>query len=314
MTPSGKGYWVFTSMGRVFAFGDASTLRRSQQQELNGPIVASVATPTGQGYYMVGSDGGVFAFGDARYLGSTGGQRLNQPVVAIVPTPSGKGYWLAAADGGIFTFGDARFRGSMGGRHLNAPMSRDGPLRQRLPDGRERRRHLQLLRSPLRRIARRTGALPAPIVSVGRSPFARVDYRHALIKYLGSKRRLVPVLGEICARPRARARALDLFTGHDACRAGVQAARRARHRRRHRALRRGVRAVLRRARRRRGRPRRDRGARSRDLDGRPDVDGYVTETFCVQSRFFQPHNGRRIDAIRDAIDATTATRGCIPSC
>ena len=27
----------------------------------------------------------------------------------------------------------------------------------------------------------------------------------------------------------------------------------------------------------------------------------MTETFCEQSRFFQPHNGARIDAIRDAI-------------
>ncbi len=40
-----------------------------------------------------------------------------------------------------------------------------------------------------------------------------------------------------------------------------------------------------------------------DLAARPGVDGYVTETFCVQSRFFQPDNGRRIDAIRDAIEA-----------
>ena len=40
----------------------------------------------------------------------------------------------------------------------------------------------------------------------------------------------------------------------------------------------------------------------RDLASRPDVDGYATETFCVQSRFFQPHNGRRIDASRDAIE------------
>lgn len=34
------------------------------------------------------------------------------------------------------------------------------------------------------------------------------------------------------------------------------------------------------------------------LRGRP---GYFTETFCVQSRFFQPQNGERVDAIRDAI-------------
>ena len=31
--------------------------------------------------------------------------------------------------------------------------------------------------------------------------------------------------------------------------------------------------------------------------------GYFTETFCVQSRFFQPKNGERVDAIREAIAA-----------
>lgn len=31
------------------------------------------------------------------------------------------------------------------------------------------------------------------------------------------------------------------------------------------------------------------------------VPGYFTETFCERSRFFQPHNGERIDAIREAI-------------
>jgi adenine-specific DNA-methyltransferase len=34
------------------------------------------------------------------------------------------------------------------------------------------------------------------------------------------------------------------------------------------------------------------------LGGRP---GYFTETFCERSRFFQPKNGARIDAIREAI-------------
>ncbi len=36
------------------------------------------------------------------------------------------------------------------------------------------------------------------------------------------------------------------------------------------------------------------------LPGRP---GYFTETFCERSRFFQPHNGARVDAIREAIAA-----------
>jgi adenine-specific DNA-methyltransferase len=41
------------------------------------------------------------------------------------------------------------------------------------------------------------------------------------------------------------------------------------------------------------------------LQGSP---GYFTETFCVKSRFFQPKNGERIDAIREAI----AARGLEP--
>jgi adenine-specific DNA-methyltransferase len=38
------------------------------------------------------------------------------------------------------------------------------------------------------------------------------------------------------------------------------------------------------------------------LTGLPGERGYFTETFCEQSRFFQPHNGMRIDAIRNEID------------
>jgi adenine-specific DNA-methyltransferase len=44
---------------------------------------------------------------------------------------------------------------------------------------------------------------------------------------------------------------------------------------------------------------------------RPAHRGYVTETFCEQSRFFQPHNGERIDAIRDRL-ATLAGHPLYP--
>ena len=52
------------------------------------------------------------------------------------------------------------------------------------------------------------------------------------------------------------------------------------------------------------------------LPGRP---GYVTETFCEQSRFFQPDNGARIDAVRDAIAArlrrvSRSSPCCSPAC
>ncbi|MCA1725490.1 MAG: DNA adenine methylase [Thermomicrobia bacterium] len=35
----------------------------------------------------------------------------------------------------------------------------------------------------------------------------------------------------------------------------------------------------------------------------PPVHGYITETFCEQSRYFQPFNGMKMDAIRAGIDA-----------
>jgi adenine-specific DNA-methyltransferase len=37
------------------------------------------------------------------------------------------------------------------------------------------------------------------------------------------------------------------------------------------------------------------------------VHGYFTETFCVRSRYFQPRNGMRVDAIRDEIDRLDVT-------
>src|SRR5260221_6917112 len=121
-----------------------------------------------------------------------------------------------------------------------------------------------------------------------------------MIKYIGSKRRLVPVLGEICAQVGART-ALDLFTG--TTRVAQEFKRQGAHvtavdTARYAELfaqcyvaldAEAVDAV-------------ELADALRDLEARPDVDGYVTETFCVRSRFFQPHNGRRIDAIRDAIE------------
>ncbi len=120
-----------------------------------------------------------------------------------------------------------------------------------------------------------------------------------VIKYLGSKRRLVPVLTELFDRSGATT-ALDLFTGttrvaqaFKSAGGAVTAVDSARYSEifartwietdadhvDHRTLDEAI-------------------ATLNALAGDP---GYVTETFCVRSRFFQPHNGERIDAIRDAI-------------
>jgi adenine-specific DNA-methyltransferase len=121
-----------------------------------------------------------------------------------------------------------------------------------------------------------------------------------LIKYLGSKRRLVGELGRLFSASGATT-ALDLFTGttrvaQEFCRRG-------------------------------GRPTcvdtaaysevlaqcyvvtdaaQVDGAELEDalarLEALPDRRGYVTEVFCERSRYFHPDNGRRIDAIREGID------------
>ena len=40
----------------------------------------------------------------------------------------------------------------------------------------------------------------------------------------------------------------------------------------------------------------------RHLSALPGEAGYFTDTFCIRSRFFQPKNGERVDAIRNEID------------
>ncbi len=121
-----------------------------------------------------------------------------------------------------------------------------------------------------------------------------------MIKYIGSKRRLAPVLAAMADRLGVR-RALDLFTGTTRVAAALKA--------------RGVHVtavdtaryahVFARARIETDADTLDDGALDdalawlQQLPGRP---GYVTETFCRQARYFQPFNGERIDAVRDALE------------
>jgi adenine-specific DNA-methyltransferase len=124
----------------------------------------------------------------------------------------------------------------------------------------------------------------------------------AVIKYLGSKRRLVPVIERLAASVApGDGPVLDLFTGTTRVaqalkRLGFEvtavdtAAYSEVFARCYIAL---------------DSAQVDRGALADALsylEHLPGSPGYVTETFCVHSRFFQPFNGERIDAIRDAIE------------
>ncbi|MDX6231248.1 MAG: adenine-specific DNA-methyltransferase, partial [Nocardioidaceae bacterium] len=121
-----------------------------------------------------------------------------------------------------------------------------------------------------------------------------------MIKYLGSKRRLVPAIGAIAAAFGART-AVDLFTGTTRVAQALKqlgmhttAVDTARYAEVFATtyIATDANAV-------------DPGEVAAALDhlaGEPDLDGYVTEVFSRQARFFHPANGRRIDAIRLAID------------
>ena len=120
-----------------------------------------------------------------------------------------------------------------------------------------------------------------------------------MIKYLGSKRRLVPVLGGLLERTGAR-RALDLFTG--TTRVAQDFKRRGAHVTAVDSTR--CAAVLASCYVATDAEAVDSGELEdalTALNALPGRPGYVTETFCVRARYFQPHNGARIDAIRDAI-------------
>ena len=122
-----------------------------------------------------------------------------------------------------------------------------------------------------------------------------------VIKYLGSKRLLASVLGDIATATGART-ALDLFTGttrvaQEFKRRGIEvtAVDSATYAEVLAGCYIATDAIA---------VDKDRLAQAIDeLNALPGVAGYFTETFCVAARYFQPKNGARVDAMRDAIEA-----------
>ncbi len=125
-----------------------------------------------------------------------------------------------------------------------------------------------------------------------------------MIKYLGSKRRLVPVLGELLTRAGATT-AVDLFTG--TTRVAQEWKRRGAHVTAVDSAR--YSAVLAECYIATDAGQVDSAALDQvisQLQALPGTDGYVTETFSRAARYFQEPNARRIDAIRDAIEGDWA--------
>ena len=121
-----------------------------------------------------------------------------------------------------------------------------------------------------------------------------------MIKYLGSKRALVGVLGRL-ADASGAATAVDLFTGttrvaQEFCRRGLTTTAVDVAAYSHVLAGCYVEADADRV------DQAEVAEALARLEGRPGVRGYVTEVFCEQARYFHPDNGVRIDAIRDGID------------
>lgn len=120
-----------------------------------------------------------------------------------------------------------------------------------------------------------------------------------MIKYLGSKRLLVPaILGAIEALPGVRT-VLDLFSGTSRVGHALKAAGYRVVANDHNAYAAALARCYVQAD--REDVARDAARLLRELERLPGRPGWFTETFCVRSRYFQPKNGARIDAIRDAI-------------
>ncbi len=122
-----------------------------------------------------------------------------------------------------------------------------------------------------------------------------------MIKYIGSKRTLIPIILEAVRRATDAQSVADLFSGTSRVGHALKAAGYRVLANDHNAyaatlarcyVQADAQDVL-----------EDAQRLVREFNAMPGKPGYFTETFCVKSRFFQPKNGQRIDAIREAIAA-----------
>jgi hypothetical protein len=102
-TPDGRGYWLASSSGRAYAFGDAPKLRASAQGHR---IAGIVADPRG-GYWLFTASGNVYRSSGAGWFGSAAARHAQTPIVGMASTADGRGYWMVSWAGRVYAFGDA---------------------------------------------------------------------------------------------------------------------------------------------------------------------------------------------------------------
>ncbi|HEY3780778.1 MAG TPA: DNA adenine methylase [Fimbriimonadaceae bacterium] len=120
-----------------------------------------------------------------------------------------------------------------------------------------------------------------------------------MIKYLGSKRKLIGPIAEVAAAFPEAETAIDLFSGtsrvgHALKKHGLRVFSNDVNAYAHKLATCYVQANVEDV-------KTDVEQLITEFNSLPGHSGYFTETFCIQSRYFQPHNGEKIDAIREAI-------------
>jgi adenine-specific DNA-methyltransferase len=120
-----------------------------------------------------------------------------------------------------------------------------------------------------------------------------------MIKYIGSKRTLLPVVTEAVAAVPDVSTVLDLFSGTSRVGHALKGAGYRVIANDHNAYAHALARCYVEADRERWAPEVERLVD--EFNALPGHAGWFTHTFCEDARFFQPHNGARVDAIRDAL-------------
>lgn len=103
-TADGRGYWMVSSSGRVYAFGDATRIRGPSPAR---SVAGIVANPRG-GYWLFSTSGNVYRGAGSGWFGSVATRRVRRPsIVGMASTADGRGYWLVSSSGHVYSFGDA---------------------------------------------------------------------------------------------------------------------------------------------------------------------------------------------------------------
>ena len=122
-TPPGNGYWVVTSTGAVYTFGDATNHGAPGPQ--SSAITSAVATSDRSAATGSSTEPGRCSPSAMRPAWEACRPVLpavSNPASAIFDTSDGGGYWVVTALGKVSNFGDAPNDGDMSGTHLNGPI------------------------------------------------------------------------------------------------------------------------------------------------------------------------------------------------